>query len=216
MPRLRSRATCITRFCVECQKWLPSRWRRWLAEAVAEEESELEGAIDIHRAGRADVLGAIAALLVVVGARIAMEQTASTFGGRQAIPEIVIGGLVLASVTSVPTPFPRSTSPPAGVAAQPSTLRSTATHSRLPGCCYQRRSSASEPAWTNHPDHQLVCRLHHRRPRTGTRIRWPTTHRERGDPPRLRRIRDQRLTRRRHVADAKYRRPERRRHPPSR
>jgi cation:H+ antiporter len=84
------------------QKWLPRRWRHWLAEAVAEEESELEGAIDIHPASRADVFVALAALLVVIGASIAMEQTASTFAGRHAIPEIVTGGLVLAAVTSLP------------------------------------------------------------------------------------------------------------------
>lgn len=84
------------------QRWLPTVWREWLAEAVTEEEIELEGALDHARAGKADVLVAIVALFVVVGASVAMEQTASTLGARHAVPEIVVGGLVLAAVTSLP------------------------------------------------------------------------------------------------------------------
>jgi cation:H+ antiporter len=84
------------------QRWLPPAWRRWLMEAVAEEEVELAGALDHARAGKVDVFVAIAALLVVVGASVAMEQTASTLGARHAVPEIVVGGLVLAAVTSLP------------------------------------------------------------------------------------------------------------------
>jgi Ca2+/Na+ antiporter len=42
------------------------------------------------------------ATLVVVAASVAMEQTASTLGARHAIPEIVVGGLILAGVTSLP------------------------------------------------------------------------------------------------------------------
>jgi cation:H+ antiporter len=84
------------------QRWLPAAWREWLTEAVTEEEIELAGALDHARAGKIDVLVAIAALLVVVGASVAMEQTASTLGARNAVPEIVVGGLVLAAVTSLP------------------------------------------------------------------------------------------------------------------
>ena len=39
---------------------------------------------------------------VVVGASIAMERTGAELGVRHAVPEIVVGGLVLAAVTSLP------------------------------------------------------------------------------------------------------------------
>jgi cation:H+ antiporter len=84
------------------QRWLPVAWRRWLAEAVAEEELELADALDTAPAGKVDVLIAVAALLVVVGASVVMEQTASTLGARHGVPEIEVGGLVLAVVTSLP------------------------------------------------------------------------------------------------------------------
>jgi cation:H+ antiporter len=84
------------------QRWLPAGWREWIAEAVTEEELELAGALSETPADRGDVLVAGAAFLVVVGASIAMEQAASTLGVRLAVPEIVIGGLVLAAVTSLP------------------------------------------------------------------------------------------------------------------
>jgi cation:H+ antiporter len=84
------------------QRWLPDRWRDWLSEAVAEEELELAGAFDHKQPRRGDVAVAIVAVLVVIGASIAMEQTGSTLGSRYGIPEIVIGGLVLAAVTSLP------------------------------------------------------------------------------------------------------------------
>jgi cation:H+ antiporter len=81
---------------------LPDAWAGWLAEAVREEELELEVAIHPSRGGARD--GALAAIsvLVVVGASIAMERTASELGGRHAVPGIVIGGLLLAAVTSLP------------------------------------------------------------------------------------------------------------------
>ena len=53
-----------------------------------------------QRARRAIV--AVAAVLVVAGASIAMEQSASTLGTRHGIPDIVIGALVLAAVLSLP------------------------------------------------------------------------------------------------------------------
>ena len=42
------------------------------------------------------------ALLVVVAASVTMERAASALGTRFAIPEIIVGGLVLAAVTSLP------------------------------------------------------------------------------------------------------------------
>ncbi len=42
------------------------------------------------------------AVAIVVGASIAMERSASTLGSRHGVPAIVIGGIVLAGVTSLP------------------------------------------------------------------------------------------------------------------
>jgi hypothetical protein len=77
-------------------------WARWLSEAVLEEEQELELAIHPSRAGTLDVSVAVLATAVVVSASIAMELTASKLGARHHVPEIVIGALVLAGVTSLP------------------------------------------------------------------------------------------------------------------
>jgi cation:H+ antiporter len=81
---------------------LPRRWTTWLASAVDEEELELVVAIRPKRAQPRDILVAAAALVVVVGAAVAMERGASTLGRHFAVPGIVIGGLVLAAVTSLP------------------------------------------------------------------------------------------------------------------
>ena len=81
---------------------LPHAWVRWLSDTVGEEVQELEPALDPPRAGGRDVLVAALATSVVVGASVAMELTASTFGVRHHVPEIVIGALILAGVTSLP------------------------------------------------------------------------------------------------------------------
>ena len=81
---------------------LPEPWIVWLRSAVAEEEAELEDAIRPARGRRQDVVVAVLALLVVVAASVTMERAASALGNRFAIPEIVVGGLVLAAVTSLP------------------------------------------------------------------------------------------------------------------
>jgi cation:H+ antiporter len=81
---------------------LPRRWSRWLMAAVAEEEQELEGAVERFRGTARDGALAAAALLLVVGASVTMERAASGLGESLAVPEIVVGGLVLAAVTSLP------------------------------------------------------------------------------------------------------------------
>jgi cation:H+ antiporter len=81
---------------------LPDRWVRWLSDAVVEEELELEPAIHPERGRTSDGIVAAIAVLVVVGASLAMEQAASKLGTRHAIPQIVVGGLILAAVTSLP------------------------------------------------------------------------------------------------------------------
>ena len=81
---------------------LPAGWVRWLVTAVHEEEEELAEAIQPRRGTWRDAVVAGAALIVVVGASIAMEQAATVLGRRWAVADIVTGGLVLAVVTSLP------------------------------------------------------------------------------------------------------------------
>ncbi len=81
---------------------VPRPWSRWLLAAITEEEQELEPAIHPRRGRARDVLIAAAAILVVVGASIAMERSGSRLGERHGVSQIVIGGVVLAIVTSLP------------------------------------------------------------------------------------------------------------------
>jgi cation:H+ antiporter len=81
---------------------VPKRWSTWLVAAVVEEEFELAEAIHPRRGGPRDAGVAAAALLVVVGASAAMERAAATLGTHYGVPEIVVGGLVLAVITSLP------------------------------------------------------------------------------------------------------------------
>lgn len=81
---------------------VPPRWAAWLRAAVTEEEVELEEAIRPSPGRWQDAVIAAAALAVVVVASVIMERAAVSLGQRFAVPEIVIGGLVLAVVTSLP------------------------------------------------------------------------------------------------------------------
>jgi cation:H+ antiporter len=81
---------------------LPVAWADWLSRAITEEELELKPAIHPRRGRARDSIMAAIAVPIVIGASIAMERTASTLGARHAIPQIVIGGLILAAVTSLP------------------------------------------------------------------------------------------------------------------
>lgn len=81
---------------------LPSRAARWLVSAVDEEELELIVAIRPPRGTRSDAFVALISLVVVVAASVAMERGASTLGIHFGVAEIVVGGLVLAAVTSLP------------------------------------------------------------------------------------------------------------------
>ena len=81
---------------------LPVRWREWLASAVNEEEVELLAAIHPKRGRGTDAAAALVALVVVVAASTAMERSASTLGVRWGASTIVVGGIVLAAVTSLP------------------------------------------------------------------------------------------------------------------
>jgi len=81
---------------------LPTRLSAWLTSAVAEEEAELDLAIRPRPGTPRDAVVAALALVVVVGASVVMERAASSVGRRDDIAGIVVGGLVLAAVTSLP------------------------------------------------------------------------------------------------------------------
>jgi cation:H+ antiporter len=81
---------------------LPSTWTSWLSSAVDEEEQELVAAIRPPRGRSRDAVVACVALLVVVLSSVAMERGASFLGHRWHVADAVIGGVVLAAVTSLP------------------------------------------------------------------------------------------------------------------
>jgi cation:H+ antiporter len=81
---------------------LPQRWWTWLRSAVTEEEIEFEEVIRPGVGRRRDVGVAAGALVVVVGASVVMEHAASETGRRYGLPQIIVGGLILAAVTSLP------------------------------------------------------------------------------------------------------------------
>jgi cation:H+ antiporter len=80
----------------------PSGARRWLTRAIAEEELDLIAAVHPRRGRATDALVGGSALVVVVISSVAMEHAATSLGVRFAIPGIVVGGILLAAVTSLP------------------------------------------------------------------------------------------------------------------
>jgi cation:H+ antiporter len=83
---------------------LPGPWRQWLSEALQEEVEETQ---DAYRpAWRANTrlagVSAVVAVLIVIGASVLMEHSASVGGTALGVPEVVLGGVVLAGVTSLP------------------------------------------------------------------------------------------------------------------
>lgn len=75
---------------------------RWVAAAVADEERELAEAIDVRRGDWRDGLLAVGSLTVVVAASVVMERAATGLGTHYGLSELVLGGIVLAAVTSLP------------------------------------------------------------------------------------------------------------------
>ena len=73
-----------------------------MTAAIVEEESELEEAIHPRPGTSGDAVMAAGALVVVILASVAMERGASSLGTHFAVPDIIVGGLVLAAVTSLP------------------------------------------------------------------------------------------------------------------
>jgi len=81
---------------------LPRIFFSWLSSAVDEEELELKEAGHPARGRPIDSAVAGMALIIVVLSSVAMERSASSLGHHFHIADAVIGGLVLAAVTSLP------------------------------------------------------------------------------------------------------------------
>jgi cation:H+ antiporter len=81
---------------------LPQRWLTWLSSAVDEEEMELAAAIRPPRGRPIDALAATVSLIIVVFSSIVMERSGSEVGHHFHLADVVIGGIVLAAVTSLP------------------------------------------------------------------------------------------------------------------
>lgn len=79
-----------------------SKFATWVREALREEEVELRGAIHPESGDWRDAALAGTALLVVVLASVLMEHTAAALGASMGWSSIVIGGVLLAGVTSLP------------------------------------------------------------------------------------------------------------------
>ena len=83
-------------------RWVPEAWKAFVRRAVAEEQ------IDFSAIGRPsstvwrDLAGTAVTLVGVVLGSIVMERAATTLGQRWDIPDVVVGGLILAAVTSLP------------------------------------------------------------------------------------------------------------------
>jgi cation:H+ antiporter len=81
---------------------LPRAWGQWIALAIEEEELELREAISPPRGRPIDMAMALGALVVVVGSSVIMEHAASRLGHHFHVPNVIVGGIVLAAVTSLP------------------------------------------------------------------------------------------------------------------
>jgi cation:H+ antiporter len=84
------------------RRGLPPRLTAWVSAAVAEEELELTDAVRPSPATAADVVVGLVSLVVVVAASAVMERGATAVAQHYAIAGVVVGGVVLAVVTSLP------------------------------------------------------------------------------------------------------------------
>ena len=78
-----------------------TRAGRWLTRALHEEELELHPAL-VPNYGPWDLPVALAALVTVIVASVVMERAATSLGRHYSVPGILVGGIVLAAVTSLP------------------------------------------------------------------------------------------------------------------
>ncbi|MEI6372773.1 MAG: hypothetical protein WCP26_03230 [Actinomycetes bacterium] len=91
---------------------IPARWRGGVEEAIQEEVESMDaveeaieeatGDLRVKVGSRRDGLVAAIALLAVIAASAVLEWSASSLGKEWGIPDIVLGAIVIAGVTSVP------------------------------------------------------------------------------------------------------------------
>lgn len=81
---------------------LPERMRRALVASVEEEEADLVAAIHPRRATRLDLLLVVPLAVAVVVASVVMEHAATRLGAHAHWSPLLLGGVVLAGVTSLP------------------------------------------------------------------------------------------------------------------
>lgn len=80
---------------------LPGAFTERLSRAIADEEAELRDAVHPAMGRPLDVVVAAVALCIVIASSAVLEHAATAIGGSR-VPAIVIGGVVLAAVTSLP------------------------------------------------------------------------------------------------------------------
>jgi cation:H+ antiporter len=78
------------------------KFSTWLSLAIGEEEGELKESIRPSRGRPLDAVVAMGALVVVIFSSIAMERGATSLGHHFHIAAAIVGGVVLAAVTSLP------------------------------------------------------------------------------------------------------------------
>jgi cation:H+ antiporter len=81
---------------------LPRGVSQWVVHAIEEEELELQEAFSPPRGRPIDMAMALGALAVVVVSSVIMEHAASHLGHHFHVPNVIVGGIVLAAVTSLP------------------------------------------------------------------------------------------------------------------
>jgi cation:H+ antiporter len=84
------------------KRGMPPAVARWLVQAVAEEEEELTPAIHAAPARRFDSMVTLGSVVMVVLASVVMERSAESLGQHFGLSKLVIGGVILAAVTSLP------------------------------------------------------------------------------------------------------------------
>jgi len=91
-----SSSTTLLRFRV------PEGAVAWLRSAVTEEELEIGAAARPGPSAHLDGVVTLVSLAVVVGASAVMERSVSAIGVHFHLPDLLVGGVVLAAVTSLP------------------------------------------------------------------------------------------------------------------
>jgi cation:H+ antiporter len=81
---------------------LPRQFRTDVTDAIDEEEDAIAEVVGHQESKRSDLPIAVIMLAIVIAASVLLEQSASTLGTRWSIPDVVLGGVILAGITSLP------------------------------------------------------------------------------------------------------------------